>query len=109
MSLCLVVFLAGLATYGIRLSFIVAHGRIETPPWFVRGLAFVPVAILSALVVPDLVTLRGSPTLSPANPRLLAGAVAVLLAWKTRSTWLTIAVGMASLWALQRILGGSTP
>lgn len=109
MSLCLVVFLAGLGTYAIRLSFIAAHGRVGMPPWFARVLGFVPVAVLAALIAPDLFSVQGAPSLSPLNPRLVAGALAILLAWKTRSVWLTIALGMATLFVMQRVMTGGLP
>jgi branched-subunit amino acid transport protein len=35
------------------------------------------------------------------NERLLAGLVAVLIAWRTRSVLFTLGGGMATLWALQ--------
>jgi len=38
--------------------------------------------------------------LSLDNDRLWAGLLATLVAWRTRSTWLTIAVGMLALWGL---------
>lgn len=109
MSLCLAVFLAGLGTYAIRLSFIAAHGRVGMPPWFVRMLGFVPVVVLAALIAPDLFSVQGAPSLTPFSPRLVAGGVAALLAWRTRSVWLTIALGMATLLVMQRVMTGGLP
>jgi len=99
-----VLAVAGLLTFGTRLSFIVLEGRVETPPLFVRALRFVPAAVLSALILPDLFAKGGVLRLDPHNPRLWAGAVAALVAFRTRNVLLTIAVGMASLWLLQYLL-----
>jgi branched-subunit amino acid transport protein len=65
-------------------------------------LRFVPPAVLAALIAPEVLMPAGNldPTLG--NERLLAGTLAWLVAWRTRSTWLTIAAGMLALWALNR-------
>jgi branched-subunit amino acid transport protein len=93
--------LGGLLTFLTRLSFIALLGRIETPPRVARALRFVPPAILSAVIVPELVLRDGALALSPGNPRLVAGLAAVGVAWLTRNVLATIAVGMAVLWAMQ--------
>ena len=97
--------LGGLLTFLTRLSFIALLGRFETPPRLARALRFVPPAILSAVIVPELVLRQGALALSPGNERLVAGLAAVLVAWATRNVLATIAVGMGVLWALQA-LGG---
>ncbi len=70
------------------------------PAWFRHGLRYVPPAVLAALITPELFSPGGSLDLSFGNERLLAGALAFLVAWRTRSTWLTIAAGMLALWML---------
>jgi branched-subunit amino acid transport protein len=97
--------LGGLLTFLTRLSFIALLGRLETPPRLARALRFVPPAILSAVILPELVLRQGAIALSPGNERLVAGLAAVLVAWLTKNVLATIAVGMAALWALQA-LGG---
>lgn len=97
--------LGGLLTFLTRLSFIALLGRLETPPRLARALRFVPPAILSAVIVPELVLRQGALALSPGNERLVAGLAAALVAWLTKNVLATIAVGMAALWALQA-LGG---
>lgn len=99
MSLWLTILLAGIATFAIRYSFIGSAGRITIPSWFEHMLRFVPIAALTALVWPDLLTAHGA--ISIGEPRLIAGVAAACVAWKTRNTLLTIAVGMLLLWAIQ--------
>jgi branched-subunit amino acid transport protein len=106
MNLWLVMLIAGLLTLATRLSFILLLERIRVPEWFRRGLRFVPVAVLSAIILPELTNPNGSPFLSWRNPQLLAGVVAILVAWRTRNVLLTIAVGMAALVVFQFLLGG---
>jgi branched-subunit amino acid transport protein len=98
--------LAGLVTFAIRLSFIALLGRVEVPPLFTRALRFVPAAVLSAIIFPELVVRGGAVDVSPSNPRLLAGLVAAGVALKTRSVALTIAGGMGALWAIQALWRG---
>ena len=101
----LTMLLAGLLTYGIRLSFIALLGRITVPDWFRRALRFVPAAVLSAIIVPGLFDRGGTMDFSARNPQLWAGILAVAVAWRTKSVLLTIAAGMVALLALQLILG----
>jgi branched-subunit amino acid transport protein len=97
--------LGGLLTFLTRLSFIALLGRVETPPALARALRFVPPAILSAIILPELVLRDGALWLSPSNERLAAGLFAALVAWYTRNVLATIGAGMAVLWGLQALLG----
>ncbi len=101
MNIWLVIIAAGLLTFAMRLSFIYLLGRVEIPETLQRTLRFVPPAVLSALILPELVMPAGRLDLSLGNPRWLAGVVAVLVAWRTRSRLLTILAGMAALLILQ--------
>lgn len=98
---------AGVATYGIRFSFIHLFGRIdEVPPAIRRTLRFVPPAVLAALVLPDLVAVRPTLPATLLDERLLAGAVAGAVAWRTESVFATIGVGMGTLWVLRFLVLG---
>lgn len=101
MQVWLTIIIAGLVTYTTRLSFIAAHGRFEMPVWFRRGLVFVPVVVLSAIIFPEVLAHDGALDLSLGNARMFAGIIAALIAWRTKNTWLTIALGMLALFALQ--------
>ncbi len=105
MSWLPVLALAGLVTFATRLSFIALLGRVETPPLLTRALRYVAPAVLSAIVFQELLLRNGRLHLAPGNPRLVAGVLAALVAWRTRSVLLTIAAGMCALWALQAVLG----
>jgi branched-subunit amino acid transport protein len=95
--------IAGVLTFLIRFSFVGLLGRWEPPRWVQRSLRFVPPAVLSAIVFPELLLREGH--LAPLNPRLLAGVLAALVAWRTRSAVAAIAVGMGALLLVQA-LGG---
>jgi branched-subunit amino acid transport protein len=105
MNLWVVMIIGGLLTFATRLSFIFLLDRIQVPDWFRRSLRFVPAAVLSAIILPELTSPNGTLFLSWRNPQLLAGAVAILVAWKTRNVLLTILAGMAALVVFQVVLG----
>jgi branched-subunit amino acid transport protein len=93
---------AGLLTFLIRFSFIGMHGRWRAPAWLERALRFVPAAVLSAIILPELLLREGS--FSPLNPRLAAAVVAALVAWRSKSAILAIVSGMAALLLIQLVL-----
>jgi branched-subunit amino acid transport protein len=102
-STWLIILGMGLVTYAIRLSLIALLGRMDVPPVVRRGLRFVPPAVLSAIIFPELLRPAGALDVSFGNVRLLAGILAALIAWRTKNILLTIAVGMAALWILLAI------
>jgi branched-subunit amino acid transport protein len=93
----------GLVTFGLRLSFLALSGRLAVPDWLTRALRFVPVAVLTALVVPAIIYREGALSLSLDNERLIAGLLAAIVAWRTRSVLATLAVGMGGVWLLQAL------
>ena len=103
MNLWWLMLVCGLITFGIRYSFIAAEGHYQPPPWFRRLLPFVPIAALTALVVPELMLVQGEIILGSGNPRLWAGLVAIVVAAVWRNVLLTIGCGFLVLFILQRI------
>ncbi len=104
MNVWLLLIGMGLVTYAIRLSLIVLIGRVDVPPIIQRALRFVPPAVLSAIIFPELLRPGGTLDLSFGNVRLLAGVLAALVAWRTKNVLLTIGVGMVALWVLQVVV-----
>ncbi len=104
MNIWLVMLLGGLITFGMRFSLIYLFGRFEVPETMRRALHYVPPAVLSALVFPELFMHDGVWNLSLENTRLLAGLVAILVAWLSRNTLITIIAGMLALFLLQFFL-----
>lgn len=101
----LVIALLAAGTFAIRLSFIqLFEFADEAPPWPDETLRFVPVAVLTALVLPHFVTLESASTLAVTDERLLAGTAAAVVAWRTEHMLATIAVGMGVLWLAVLVL-----
>lgn len=101
MNIWLIMIIGGLLTFGIRLSFIYLFSHTNIPAWLQRGLRYVPPAVLSAIIFPELFLHNGKLDISLENVRLLAGLAAGLVAWRTRNALLTILAGMAVLFLLQ--------
>ena len=103
MNIWLILILGGLITFAIRFSLIYLFGKFEIPPTLKRALHYVPPAVLSALIFPELFHHDGILDLSFGNTRLIAGLAAILVAWFSKNTLLTIIVGMIVLLVLQLI------
>lgn len=101
MNIWLVMILGGLITFGMRFSFIYLFGKFEVPETLRKALHYVPPAVLSAIIFPELLIQGGSLDISFANTRLIAGIIAIAVAWFSRNTLLTILIGMAALFILQ--------
>ncbi len=101
MNIWLVMIFLGLLTFAIRLSFILLLERIKLPPTFQRALRLVPIAVLSAIIAPELGYYHEALALSPTNPRLLAGIVATLVAFWTKNVVWTLLAGMTVFWLLK--------
>jgi branched-subunit amino acid transport protein len=95
------IVLAGVGTFAMRASFLAfAHRMATVPAWAQRVLRQIPPAALAALVLPAL--LRPGGELDFWQPRLAAGVLAALVAWRTRNVGLTLVVGMATLMILEQ-------
>ena len=104
MNIWLVMVLGGLITFAIRFSFIYLFGKFHIPEVVRSALHYVPPAVLSALVFPELFLKNGALDLTLGNVQLLAGLVAVVVAWYSKNTLLTILVGMLALFLFQWLL-----
>ena len=93
----------GVGTFVMRLSFVELYGRWRIPKLLSRALLYVPASVLAALALPAVVYPNGHSEFVLGNPQIPAAIVAAWVAWKTRNTILTLAVGMAVLWAFKLI------
>lgn len=85
------------ATYLSRSVTLAFFPDLPLPRILRQGLPFVPVGVLAALVVPELLMPGGGMPLPWANPNLLAGIVATCIAVRTRSVPLTMLVGVVAV------------
>ena len=92
------------ATFATRFASVALLGKNTMPPWLERWLKHIPTGILTALIVPALLLPGGYVDVSFHNHYLLAGIVAAVSAWKTRSTIATLSLGMGTMFIL-RLMG----
>jgi len=101
LALWLTLFVIGLVTFTYRFAFIFFLDYLRLPAWLERPLRFVPVAALTAIIVPELFVRNNLIAVNWQNERLVAGLIAIGVAWWTRNALLTIGLGMVALYALQ--------
>ena len=98
----LMMIVGGIFTFGTRfvmLSGWVAHGL---PRWLIDALAFVPIAVLTAILVPAvLIDPATQQIIVIGNKRIVAAVVATIIALLTRNVIATISSGLATLWFVQ--------
>jgi branched-subunit amino acid transport protein len=104
MTTWLVIVGVGLITFLTRASFVLFADPQRFPHAFRLALKFVPPAVLAAMVAPGLAMPQGLLDLTLANPRWIAGLVALAVAARTRSATATLAAGMVALWVMQATL-----
>jgi branched-subunit amino acid transport protein len=104
LGLLLTIAGCGLTTLALRLSFVIGGSQFKPGRRIRAVLAYVPPAVLAALIAPEILLRHGQIDAGLDNPRLLAGALAVAVAFFTRSVLATIACGLLALWAVQRLI-----
>jgi branched-subunit amino acid transport protein len=87
----------GAITLTLRASFILLPERVRLPDLLRRALPFVPAAVLTAVWAPELALQKGVLQLSLSNERLVAGLLAIAVAWRWRLTFATITCGLLAL------------
>lgn len=94
----------GLITFALRLSpLLLLEGR-GLPPRLGRALRYVGPSVLAAIIATEILWPGGVLVVSLNNPRLWGGLAAALVAWRARSVFWTLAVGMAMFWLVQALI-----
>ncbi len=94
-----------LATFSIRYVLFAVAGRVHFPDWLSTALAFVPPAVLTAIIVPAVVMPQGGIWLSYDNPWLLAALASAIIALIRKDLLTTIVGGMVIFIGLKFGLG----
>jgi branched-subunit amino acid transport protein len=96
-----------LITYLIRAAVFVLGERLAFPPVVRMALGFVPVTVLTAIIVPMTVAPHGGGAeLTWRNSQLVAALVAIVVCFWTRRPLLTIAVSLAVFFFWQLVVVG---
>jgi len=102
-----VIVIVGMAaiTWLVRTAVFVLGERIAFAPLVRTALGFVPVTVLTAIIVPMAVSPHGhGAELSWRNPQLVGSLVAIAVSALTRRPLLTIAVGLAVFFLWQTVV-----
>lgn len=91
-------------TWAMRALPIMLHGTVAHPPWLERLLKHVPVAALTALVIPGVLYTHVGDAYSFSAGRTVAAVAALLVALRTKNILATLVVGMSALWLAQYAL-----
>lgn len=75
------------------------------PGGFAAWLRYVPIAVLSAMLMPSLILDQGRPSLGLENLELWAAVPTVIVAVLTRSLFATVIAGMAVIAAARYVTG----
>ncbi|AQG99335.1 AzlD domain-containing protein [Caballeronia cordobensis] len=96
-----------LVTYVIRAAVFVLGERLPFPPVVRTALSFVPVTVLTAIIVPMTVSPHGDGAeITWRNPQLVAALVAVIVCVFTKRPLVTIAVSLAVFFLWQFVVLG---
>ncbi|MEM5342308.1 AzlD domain-containing protein [Paraburkholderia azotifigens] len=102
-----VLLILGMAviTWLIRTAVFVIGDRIVFPPLVRTALGFVPVTVLTAIIVPMAVSPHGTDAeITWRNPQLMGALAAIAVSALTRRPLLTIAVGLAVFFVWQGVV-----
>ncbi len=97
--------LASIGTFALRLSFIALLQKVDNPRWLQRSLRYIPAAVMGALVSSSLLVRNGELAVGWDNHRLLAACLAAVVGYRTRSLLWTILSGLVALFVLTHWLG----
>jgi len=101
--------IAGMAliNLAIRWPVYLFADHVRFPPLVERALAFVPVTVLTAIIVP-MILLPDGKTLDVdwRNPYLVAAIVAAIISWRWHRLMPTILIGMAVFFAMRWLVEG---
>ena len=97
--------IAGIITYSTRFSMFNKSIAKKMPVLVETPLHYVPIALLTAIIVPEVLINEGTINFSIfENLRIVAACFAVFVALISRNVIATIASGLICLWLLQWLL-----
>ncbi len=94
-----------LVTFGVRYPILALVSKIQLPESILSALKFVPPAVLSAIILPEVLISKGDLQLNFGNSELVASLAAGLIAWRTKNLLLTIVFGMLVFLGWRWLLG----
>jgi len=103
-TLWTVIIILGLGSFGLRFMFTGLVGDRAMPAWLLRHLRYTAVAILPALVAPQVIWPAATDGAFDA-PRVAAAAVTLTVGLITKNVLMAIFSGATTLYALLYLIG----
>ncbi|MGB7240556.1 MAG: AzlD domain-containing protein [Sulfitobacter sp.] len=103
-TLWIVIIGLGIGSYGLRFAFIGLVGNRQMPDWMLRHLRYTAVAILPALVAPQVLWPSGTDG-QPDLPRMAAAIATVAVGYVTKNVFLALGSGLATLYSALYLMG----
>lgn len=101
----LMIFGMFLVTYGVRYPPLAIVGKLQLPDNVLRALRYVPVAVLTAIIVPVTLMPQGEFLFTLNNAYLIGAIVAILISWRTKNLLATIIIGMVVFLLWRGLMG----
>lgn len=92
------IFCMAAITFGIRYVLLATSGRWTLPPNIERSLKYVPVAVLSAIIIQTILVQSDDGTLSVNHAFLWSAVVAFVVARLSESLMTTVIAGLLFYW-----------
>jgi len=106
LDIALMIVGMALINLAIRWPVFLFADHVRFPPLVERALAFVPVAVLTAIIVPAvLYPGPGDIQMTWRNPYLVGAVVAAVVSWRWKKLMPTILVGMAMFFLVRWMVG----
>ncbi len=102
-EIILIIIFMTVVTYGARVIPFILFRNINITGVWKSFITLVPVALLAALVIPELV-LSSENTFSLVNPFLIAGVCTFIFARKIPNMFYSILFGMIVFWGVDKII-----
>lgn len=103
-KIVLVIIGMSVVTYLPRMLPLVVLSKLKLPPLFTAWLRYIPVAVLSALLVPGVLLSHGRLAFTLQNKALLASIPSLLVAARTKNLFLTVSAGIVTMYLLQQVM-----
>ena len=95
-----IMIISGLLTFAMRFVMLSGVAPRKLPAAFEKALSFVPIVVLTAIIVPAVLVGTDESIMLLDNTRLPAAIIATFVALVSRSVVMTISAGLATLWLL---------
>ncbi|MBT5574842.1 MAG: AzlD domain-containing protein [Alphaproteobacteria bacterium] len=101
MSVWIAIICTGCLTFATRFLALSSLMPDKLPDWLRLAMRFVPVSVLSAMILPSILISNETGAIHfQDNMRIIAALAAIVVAYYTRSTVITIISGLSVIWLL---------